>query len=183
MIYPFALLALVGAALAADEATTTVDILPLLGFDPSINALSVMSARPEATTYSIGCAPSAVDTQYCDLGISATLVQGPDTFEVGIASAIHHSVVDVEKANANCQLNKPRDNEAICTKHLQGAYSKAAIAQSATLTIPDYKSLVTPMLVTGGVEKLSQSSGQAVVSTPRAVLLCGLSALVAAVAI
>ncbi|PHH80177.1 hypothetical protein CDD80_2548 [Ophiocordyceps camponoti-rufipedis] len=141
MICPLALLALTGAALAADQATTTVDAILLPGFNGSDIALSVISARPEATTYAIG------------------------------------------KSETKCQLNKPRDNEAICTNHLKGGHSKATLGASATQTITDFRSHITPVLVTGGVEKLSQSSSQAASSAPSAALLCGLGALVAAIAI
>ena len=59
--------------------TTSVTSLFLYGFEGENIVASVISAAPDATTYSINCAPGT-DSSDCGFGLGITVEDGKSTF-------------------------------------------------------------------------------------------------------
>ncbi|KAF5569811.1 hypothetical protein FPHYL_1800 [Fusarium phyllophilum] len=147
-------LALLSAALATVAAqTTTVEfLLPM--FDPQPLEGSVVAVKGGATTLAIHC-PDAKATN-CGLDSTSTIVGGPSTIEY---SYTMHPDVDgfgggEIKQNMGCVLD-PKKDVATCSVHQVAVLSGITDVTSMTDSVSGYKSLLMPITVTAGVNKLN----------------------------
>ncbi|KAF4952421.1 hypothetical protein FGADI_6779 [Fusarium gaditjirri] len=151
MARSLALLAGVLATVAAQ--TTTVEfLLPM--FDPQPLDASVVAVKGDATTLAIHC-PDAKATN-CGLVGTSTIVGGPSTIEY---SYTMHPEVDgfgggEIKQNMGCVLD-PKKDVATCSVSQVAVLSGITDATSMTDSVSGYKSLLMPITVTAGVNKLN----------------------------
>ncbi|KAF5615779.1 hypothetical protein F52700_13215 [Fusarium sp. NRRL 52700] len=147
-------LALLAGALATVAAqTTTVEfLLPM--FDPQPLEGSVVAVKGGATTLAIHC-PDVKATN-CGLASTSTIVGGPSTIEY---SYTMHPDVDgfgggEIKQNMGCILD-PKKDVATCSVHQVAVLSGTTDVTSMTDSVSGYKSLLMPITVTAGVNKLN----------------------------
>ncbi|KAH7261447.1 uncharacterized protein BKA55DRAFT_505033 [Fusarium redolens] len=151
MARSLALLAGVLATVAAQ--TTTVEfLLPM--FDPQPLDGSVVAVKGGATTLAIHC-PNAKATN-CGLAGTSTIVGGPSTIEY---SYTMHPEVDgfdggEVKQDMGCVLD-PKKDVATCSVHQVAILSGITDVTSMTDSVSGYKSLLMPITVTAGVNKLN----------------------------
>ncbi|KAF5245373.1 hypothetical protein FANTH_7360 [Fusarium anthophilum] len=151
MARSLALLAGVLATVAAQ--TTTVEfLLPM--FDPQPLEGSVVAVKGGATTLAIHC-PDAKATN-CGLASTSTIIGGPSTIEYTYTM---HPDVDgfgggEIKQNMGCVLD-PKKDVATCSVHQVAVLSGITDVTSMTDSVSGYKSLLMPITVTAGVNKLN----------------------------
>ncbi|KAH7221199.1 hypothetical protein BKA60DRAFT_680059 [Fusarium oxysporum] len=147
-------LALLAGALATVAAqTTTVEfLLPM--FDPQPLDGSVVAVKGGATTLAIHC-PDAKATN-CGLAGTSTIVGGPSTIEYSYT--MHPEVDGFDggeiKQNMGCVLD-PKKDVATCSVHQVAVLSGITDVTSMTDSVSGYKSLLMPITVTAGVNKLN----------------------------
>ncbi|KAI1018190.1 hypothetical protein LB505_001199 [Fusarium chuoi] len=147
-------LALLAGALATVAAqTTTVEfLLPM--FDPQPLEGSVVAVKDGATTLAIHCPdPKATN---CGLASTSTIVGGPSTIEYSYT--MHPDVDGFDggeiKQNMGCVLD-PKKDVATCSVHQVAVLSGITDVTSMTDSVSGYKSLLMPITVTAGVNKLN----------------------------
>ncbi|KAK3307515.1 uncharacterized protein B0T15DRAFT_510781 [Chaetomium strumarium] len=142
---------LLAAGLAAAQTTTVSILLPMADAMPQQMAGSVISAGPTATQYFVNC-PSDTPSYECGLGPGLTVVYGPSTLGYTMAyTAEENQVYSVE---ANCKLDPSKD-VASCVGEMVSA--KATSHVSDVLT--GYKSMIVPVAITAGADKLAGGAG------------------------
>ncbi|KAL2024511.1 hypothetical protein VTK56DRAFT_7554 [Thermocarpiscus australiensis] len=130
------------AGLSAAQSTSVVNLLMPLA-DPQSLAGSVVSAGPTATTYFVTC-PTGADSTDCGLGDGVSLVNGPSTASYAMSSGPNTIM-------AQCKL----DHEtADCT----GTIAVDGTITSTTERLTGYTSLLLPVTLTAGLEKLSAAT-------------------------
>ncbi|KAF4450502.1 HFBs protein [Fusarium austroafricanum] len=147
-------LALLAGALATVAAqTTTVEfVLPLL--DPQPLDGSVIAVKGGATTLAIHCpAPKAED---CGFTGTSTVVGGPST--VQYTYTMHPDVDGFEGGEVEQEMGcilDPKKDMATCSIHEVAVLSGITEVTSTTASVSGYKSLLMPITVTAGVNKLN----------------------------
>ncbi|KAK2616354.1 hypothetical protein QQS21_000788 [Conoideocrella luteorostrata] len=166
------LAALAGNTLAVAAETTTVSLL--LRFDHGEGPLvgSVIKADPDKTTYAIGCAP---DTSATDCPVDAsshTLMQGPLTAVYTTRTVMSdyggysnpsdpegpHTGIATLSDETTCKFNLEK-NTARCNEAQTIVMSSLIKLVAFDDTITSLKQAMTPVIITGGAEKLSSAPG------------------------
>ncbi|KAL2148482.1 hypothetical protein VTH82DRAFT_2036 [Thermothelomyces myriococcoides] len=142
MKYSAPLLASVGLA-AAQSSVVTV-LLPQ--FNPQAIDASVIAAAPTATTYRLNCPPGA-DSSDCGVPPEYELVYGPSTFGFTVA------IEDDSAATAACKINLSRD-----TADCVGTVTEGSSSTVTSEIITGLSSLLMPITVTAGLDKLAAST-------------------------
>ncbi|KAG5663021.1 hypothetical protein KAF25_000957 [Fusarium avenaceum] len=162
MARSLALLAGVLATVAAQ--TTTVEfLLPM--YDPQPLEGSVVAVKGGATTIAIHC-PAGTDSSDCGVQGTSTVVGGPSTMEM------HYTMTpDVDgfdggeiKQDMRCKLD-PKKDMAYCTVEQVAVLSDITSSTSTATSESGYKSMLIPITVTAGVNKLNGGGDASPTST------------------
>ncbi|KAI5463229.1 hypothetical protein BGZ63DRAFT_186898 [Mariannaea sp. PMI_226] len=152
MTRSLALLALIGAAAAAQ--TTTVSVfLPM--FDEQALVASVIAADADKTTYLIGC-PHGTDSSDCGVAPGGqTIVYGPKTFALDYAYKGDDQ--GDYKEHIDCNLQPAKDS-LTCSVSVSQSYDGTQSESSTVMATSGYLELLFPVTVTAGAEKLNAAS-------------------------
>ncbi|UNI21849.1 hypothetical protein JDV02_007801 [Purpureocillium takamizusanense] len=149
--------ALAGAALAADSgSSSTTTVVPVLFplFDKQDLVGSVVDAEPKLTTFAVACAPG-VKPEDCGFPGTFTVLQGPETWSLsfGVSMSLGDSST-VAAQDANCKLDAAKD-VATCVATESQLDGETTMQTSTSEVLTGYKSLMIPVTVTAGLDKLS----------------------------
>ncbi|KAK2606125.1 hypothetical protein QQS21_003520 [Conoideocrella luteorostrata] len=148
------LAALAGAAIAAE--TTTINMIVMGDKSPFVG--SVIKADSSATTVHVQC-PKNTPSESCGLPPDgATITQGASTWQWNWGFS--DSVLGVFTQNANCKL-EPAKDLASCTV----VKTSASVTQSTQTVESGYSSIMYPVTITDGADKLSAAPGAGATNT------------------
>ncbi|GJN80913.1 hypothetical protein VFPFJ_00857 [Purpureocillium lilacinum] len=151
--------AVAGAAgvAAADGSTTTIPVL-LPMFDKQKLVGSVVDADSTLTTFAVACAPG-VKADECGFPGTFTVLQGPSTWSLSLGVSMGDDTdVTVATQDSNCKFDAAKD-VATCVGSLTERVSNSDMHTTVSEVITGYKTLMIPVTVTAGVDKLSAAPG------------------------
>ncbi|KND93090.1 hypothetical protein TOPH_02286 [Tolypocladium ophioglossoides CBS 100239] len=148
------LAALAGAALAAGSTTTVSLLLPLM--DPQKIVGSVVKADSTITTFAFACAPDT-PAESCGLPGSQTLAQGPSTWIMTLA--LNGKDSGAYTQDVNCKLDAAKDVATCHASVSQQDPSSGTFQSEASSVLTGYSSLLLPVTITAGVDKLTATPG------------------------
>ncbi|TWU76437.1 hypothetical protein ED733_007015 [Metarhizium rileyi] len=142
------LVSIAGSAIAAE--TTTIKLIVIGDKSPLVG--SVINADSSATTVAVQCS-SGTPSDECGLPPDgATITQGENTWQWNYGMS--NSELGVFTQKANCKLDPSKDVAACSVEVTRGSE-----VMSTETTETDYKTLMYPVTVTAGADKLSASPG------------------------
>lgn len=179
----FALLALAGGALAQSKVVS----LFLPDFDPQKLVGSVVNANSDSTVYAIAC-PSTATTDECGIPGSQTIMQGSSTWSMlltvpnglhmtscvnpalssQLLSEIANMCLHISSYSANCKLDLSHE-VATCTTVDSSQNSESVKLSGGDASFSDISSLMLPVTITAGLEKLKATPGGSATTTPATV--------------
>ncbi|KAM0563705.1 hypothetical protein ACHAPJ_001436 [Fusarium lateritium] len=164
MARSLALLAGVVAAVAAQ--TTTVNfLLPL--YDRQALEGSVVAVKDGATTIAIHC-PKGADSNDCGILSTDTVVGGPSTMHLTYSMhADPEYDVGEAKQDYDCKLD-PKNDMATCSVTQVEILSGSTKTTKMTTAQGGYKTMLLPITVTAGVNKLNASDDDDASAAPGA---------------
>ncbi|KAG6039098.1 hypothetical protein E4U41_003295 [Claviceps citrina] len=143
-------------ATATATATTTLKIF-FLGLDKMPLAGSVIAADAAAVTLALECAPDTA-SDVCGLPRGGlTVTQGPKTWRVEVKLPMETGTAVISQ-EANCLID-PAADRATCT----AAVPSGASYETVQTVVPGFASMMVPVAITAGAEKLvaTKTSGGA----------------------
>ncbi|PNY28884.1 Uncharacterized protein TCAP_01194 [Tolypocladium capitatum] len=163
-----AALAAAAAAAAAADGTTTVSLL-LPQSDAQKLVGSVVRVDATVTTFVIGC-PPGTPAESCGVPSSQTVVQGPSTWDMPVSLSAPDTGAYTQ--DSNCKLDPSRD---VASCHI--SVSNSQMVSEAATVVTGYSSMLIPVTITAGVNKLS---GKANAAGPMVTQNAALAAVAAA---
>ncbi|POR38817.1 Uncharacterized protein TPAR_00998 [Tolypocladium paradoxum] len=150
------LAALAGAAVAADSTTTLSLLVPFYDVHSLGLVGSIVGANSAVTTFAVGCAPGT-PRMSCDVPGpgSLTFLQGPSTW---VQLLVHSDGISTYTLDTNCKFD-PAQDVATCHNSVSQQDRDGTLQSETATVMTGYSSLMIPVTITAGVEKLSAAPG------------------------